>query len=187
MVLGFCPMQLLFCKYLDSDADFLAEWLSSENWPFHVKQNPSRTDVKRWIRTGSYNGEDVESYWILSKGQKLGLITVSGLFDEPSIDLRISAAYRGTGVGTFAVQWLVQNIFSREMSAERLRAHVRSDNLPMQTVLRSNGFIKVVHAESSWPDQKRQVLFDSCIYELLKDDWVDSRNFARASILLTVA
>lgn len=164
-------MQLSFRRYETDDKHLLVEFLTSEEWPFHVRSTPCEADVQRWLRTGTFDGEDVQTFWIELGGEPVGLMRAEDLLNEPTLDLRLREAYREKGIGKVALIWLTARIFQECIESERISVQVRADNAAMCSVLHSAGYIKIVHSVNSWPASSRDRLLDSCIYEILREDW----------------
>lgn len=174
-------MQSSYRRFETDDKQLLVEWLTSQEWPFHVRSNPCEADVQRWLRTGTFDGEDVQTYWIELDGEPVGLMRAADLLNEPTLDLRIKETYREKGIGKLALIWLTARIFQECVESERISVQVRADNAAMCSVLRSAGYVKVVHSVNSWPVSSRDRLLDSCIYEILRDDW----QFSNANVLVS--
>ena len=51
---------------------------------------------------------------------------------SPLLDIRIAAAPRCRGVGTLAVDWIVDHLFSTYGELNRIEATTRHDNMAMQ-------------------------------------------------------
>lgn len=165
-------MQISYKRYEKEDKQLLVEWLTSENWPFHVRSNPCEADVQRWLRTGTFDGEDVQTFWIELDGERVGLMRAADLLNEPTIDLRIKQVHREKGIGKLALIWLTTKIFEECRESERIAVQVRADNSAMRCVLRGAGYVKIIHSVESWPATSRDRLYDSCVYEMLREDWL---------------
>ncbi|MBY0548295.1 MAG: GNAT family N-acetyltransferase [Candidatus Obscuribacterales bacterium] len=183
-------MQLSYRCYATDDKELLVEWLTSQEWPFHVRSNPIEADVQRWLRTGTFDGEDVQTFWIELNGEPVGLMRAADLLNEPTLDLRVKADHREKGIGKLALTWLTARIFEQCGEAERISAQVRADNAAMCSVLHSVGYVKIVHSVNSWPASTRDRLLDSFVYEMLRDDWLFANENGHSSFrtsLLSVA
>lgn len=165
-------MQISYRLYEKEDKQLLVDWLTSETWPFHVRSRPCEADVQRWLRTGTFDGEDVQTFWIELDGECVGLMRAADLLNEPTIDLRVRQAYRAKGIGKLALTWLTARIFEECDQTERIAVQVRADNSAMRCVLRGVGYVKIIHSVESWPAISRDRLYDSCVYEMLLEDWL---------------
>ena len=181
-------MQISYRLYEKEDKQLLVDWLTSETWPFHVRSSPCEADVQRWLRTGTFDGEDVETFWIELDGECVGLMRAADLLNEPTIDLRVRQAYREKGIGKLALTWLTARIFEERGQTERIAVQVRADNSAMRCVLRGTGYVKIIHSVESWPAISRDRLYDSCVYEMLREDWLSLHpSSSNLKTLLTVA
>ncbi|MBK8982760.1 MAG: GNAT family N-acetyltransferase [Ignavibacteria bacterium] len=166
-------MNLDFTVYKSEDADKLAQWISSDKWPYHGNPEPTMEKVKKWISEGTFEGEDNRAFWIYAEGNiyPAGLITLHEFTDDtPIFDLRIKSEFRGKGIGKLAVQWLVEYLFTKT-DKERLEGHTRADNAVMRKVFRDCGWVKEAHHRRCWPDNEGNK-FDSITYAVLKEDYL---------------
>ncbi len=87
----------------------LAEWLASDEWPFHRVVNPSVELTRQWVRDGRFDGADNRTFWIWHERttEPIGLLALHELSDPtPVFDLRLVAAWRFEGHGCQALAWL---------------------------------------------------------------------------------
>jgi RimJ/RimL family protein N-acetyltransferase len=153
----------------------LAEWLSSEEWPFHVNDRPSATQVASWIAAGDFDSPDRETYWILdSSATRIGLVQLEDLDDvddgEPQFDLRIRGANRNRGAGKEAVRWLTDTLFERYPELHRISGSTRGDNLAMQKVFEACGYVKEGVSRQAWRTSAGERM-DSVRYGMIRPDW----------------
>ncbi len=122
------------------DAEAAVEFLASSEWPYHGRPNLSRDQAAEV----SLAGADIVSFWVKAGSEAVGLIRVFDLEDldvgSPLLDIRIAAAHRGRGVGTAAVSWLVDHLFTTYGQLHRIEPTTRHDNVPMQRVFDRCGF-----------------------------------------------
>ena len=88
----------------------------------------------------------------------------------PGLDVRISAAYRGRGIGAQALRWITAHLFETLPEISRLEGQTRQDNAAMRAVFRRCGYVKEAHYRKAWPDQSG-VSVDGIGYAMLREDW----------------
>ncbi len=152
----------------------LADWLASEQWPYHVNSQLSVDKALGFIDEGLFDGEETKSFWIIQDAIFIGIIRLIDLDDvedgNPLFDLRIKSDFRGRGIGETSVRWLSKYFFETWPQLERIEGTTRVDNVSMRKVFVKCGFAKEGHSRKSWPD-KNGVLVDSVRYALLREDW----------------
>jgi len=134
-------MQTLFEPVVwPEDADAAVQFLASNEWPYHGRPNLSLDQAAEV----SLAGVDIASFWAKAGGENVGLIRVFDLEDldvgSPLLDIRIAAARRGQGLGTAAVAWVADHLFTTYAELHRIEATTRHDNVPMQRVFDRCGF-----------------------------------------------
>jgi RimJ/RimL family protein N-acetyltransferase len=180
-------VDLQFVPIGESDAETaaLAELLCGDEWPFHGTSRPSREKVEGWLAGGRFTGSGVRSFWIrvaeedTASRTRLGLaetaagvVTLRDLADPtPVFDLRLRSAYRGRGLGSAAVRWLTDYLFTEFPEIRRIEGHTRRDNLAMQRVLERCGYVREAYYRQSWPSSDGSV-HDSFGYAILRQDWL---------------
>jgi RimJ/RimL family protein N-acetyltransferase len=170
---NFVPLEL------PAEREMLATWLSSERWPFHSNPELEHVQVLKWIDTGDYfDGPNNATFWIMLEAERVGLIRLFDLEDigdgEPMFDLRIRNVFRGRGLGTQAVQWLTNHLFSNHEILGRIAGTTRSDNLAMRGAFRRCGYAKEAHFRRSWSSADGQI-FDTVGYGILREDWAQKK------------
>jgi RimJ/RimL family protein N-acetyltransferase len=166
---NFVPLEL------PAEREVLAVWLSSERWEFHSDPKLEHEQVLKLVDNGDYfDGPNNATFWIMLEAERVGLIRLFDLEDigdgEPMFDLRIRSTFRGLGIGTMAVQWLTDHLFSNHDILERISGTTRSDNLAMRGAFRCCGYVKESHFRRSWPSADGQT-FDTVGYGILREDW----------------
>ncbi|WP_307316655.1 GNAT family N-acetyltransferase [Microbacterium sp. SORGH_AS_0421] len=90
---------------LDHDSDDLIDFLSTEVFPFHVVEKPTRTQAKARIESGTFASPDNLAYWIVYANEKVGYINFHDMTDNaPMFDLRLAERTRGNGYGEEALR-----------------------------------------------------------------------------------
>lgn len=154
-----------FPQVARTDVAALLEFLTGEEWPFHVVSRIYPGDVRDRFSTGAYD----DSFWVVDNGVRIGLIRLMDLNDgTPLFDLRISSPARGRGAGTAAVRWLTEHIFTNH-DTNRIEGTTREDNHAMRRVFDKAGYVKESHYRDAWPGQDG--LHDSVGYAILRRDW----------------
>lgn len=154
-----------------TDNDTLIAFLTSETWPFHVVSNMSEAEARRRIDEGEFTG-DVQTFWIVEDGERIGLIRLEDYPSLPSIDLRLREVARGRGIGTAALVWLTDYVFIHEPKVYRIEASTRIDNLAMQRAFVRVGYTREAHYRHAWPTSEAMTDFlDSYGYGITRPDW----------------
>ena len=167
-------MDLQFIPISDGAADSaaLVELLSGDEWPFHGTSRPSRETVEGWLAAGSFTGSEVRSFWIREGEATAGVVALRDLGDPtPVFDLRLRTAYRGRGIGTAAVRWLTDHLFTEFPEILRIEGHTRRDNLAMQRAFERSGYVREAHHRQAWPSSDGSV-HDSFGYAVIRQDWL---------------
>lgn len=154
---------------LPDDLDELVAFLCSEPWPFHGTAQLSPDAVG----TMSFIDDATESHWVAVDGQRVGLIRLFDLDDIPDgaplFDIRIAGTRRSQGLGTAAVRWSTDHLFSSFPELHRIEATTRDDNVAMQHVLDRCGYTLEGRLRESWlsSDGPRH---DTLLYGVLRTD-----------------
>lgn len=154
---------------MPSDQQRLIGFLCEDEWPFHGRRRLAPDDV---IAMDVSSG-NVASFWIVDGRERIGLVQLLDLTDigdgAPLLDLRIASRHRGQGFGTGATLWAVQYLFDEYPELHRIEANTRDDNMAMQRVLSSAGFVHEGTLRQAWrSDQGRW--FDTEVYGMLRVD-----------------
>lgn len=164
-------MAIAYEPFRRSELEPLVGLLTRNDWPFHSGGRPDRAATERRAHAGFYDGETVQTYWIVEAGRRLGLIRMHDLDDAtPMFDLRIVESERGRGVGTRAVTWLTHHLFVGLPHVSRVEAVTRHDNLAMRRVLGRCGYVKEAHYRDAWPGEADHP-YDAVGYAILRRDW----------------
>lgn len=119
-------------------------------------------------------GDDIESFWVEAGDETIGLIRVFDLDDiatgSPLLDIRIAQAHRGRGVGTAAVSWIVDHLFSSYNELHRIEATTRHDNRAMQRVFERCGFRLEGRLLEAWANADGSRA-DTWIFAILRREW----------------
>ncbi|MEJ5913950.1 GNAT family N-acetyltransferase [Pseudokineococcus sp. 1T1Z-3] len=157
---------------LPQDVDLLTDFLTAAPWPFHVRSRSTAEDVRRSVDEGRWSGATTSSWWVLVGVVRAGLLRLDDVGDgTPLFDLRVDAGHRGRGVGTAAVRWAAEHLFTREPGLTRVEATTRVDNAAMRRVLGRCGFVQESQWRASWPDDAGGV-HDGVGDGLLRTDWL---------------
>ena len=81
------------------------------------------------------------------------------------------AADRGRGIGTRALAWLTEHVFTTAAGASRIEGTTRQDNVAMRRLFRRGGYVKESHYRDGWPDPDGN-LHDAIGYAILRRDWL---------------
>ena len=165
-------------KY-NNEKEALIEFLTANEWPFHVNTIVNRESITKTIESGYYEDEK-ETYWIIDNGVKQGILIIEGIDDSiPLIDIRLAESARGKGFGKQALLWLKDYLFG-ELGKIRVEGYTRADNIAMRNCFTEAGFVKEGYLRNAWENKDGSVS-DSVLYATIRTDWetncITSPNF----------
>lgn len=170
-------MEIDFREFQDSQLNELADFLSSDYWPFHSLPKIPKEKIEEQFNSGYFNGEGKRTFWISDESSvKIGVVRLfdlgSGTDDDetPLFDIKIKEEWRGKGVGYKAIKWLTDLVFSNYPNKLRFEATTRADNIAMRKVFEECGFVKEAHYRLAWPDKDGN-RYDCTGYAILRNDW----------------
>jgi RimJ/RimL family protein N-acetyltransferase len=147
------------------NVDALLDFLTTEEWPFHVAPKPDPGRIREQFAEGAYD----HAHWVVDGGVTVGLVRLMDLDDgTPLFDLRVAKAARGRGVGEAAVRWLTGHVFTH-YDTNRIEGTTRQDNHAMRRVFAKAGYVKEAHYRDAWP--AKGGVHDSVGYAILRRDW----------------
>lgn len=153
------------------DREALIAFMTGNEFPFHVRSNPTREQVEKTTDNGGYDDDDTKSFWIDHADLgRVGVIMFEDLTDPtPLFDLRLSSEFRGRGLGTAVLRAATNHVF-RTMDVGRFEGQTREDNYAMRAVFLKCGWVKESHYREGWPvDGSTPVA--SVAYAILRRDW----------------
>jgi len=164
-------MNIRFQEFKD-EIDALVEFLTSDTWEFLGTPNPKPERIRASYENHYYTGDDCKTFWVISDQDiKMGMVRIYEMEDPtPVFDIRISSKYKGMGIGTSTVKWLVDYIFSNFNDKDRIEANTRQDNYAMRTVFYKCGFAKEAHHRKAWVGNDG-IPYDAIGYGITKEDW----------------
>lgn len=164
-------MKICF-EELEDDIDTLVEFLTSDTWDFHGVPNPTPEKIRSDYKNQVYSGNNSKTFWvILDPNIKVGIIRLYDLQDNtPLFDIRILSKYKGIGIGTTTINFIINYIFNNFSDTNRIEGNTRQDNYAMRCVFHKCGFAKEAHYRKSWEGKNRK-LYDAIGYGITKEDW----------------
>lgn len=169
-------MSLSFELIRQDRARDLAEWLSSESWPYHGQTQVTPERVLNGVAQGFYWSDQTRSVWVHSPAARdpIGFIRLFDLGDLTAMfDLRFKANWRGQGFGKQALLWLTDYVFANFPEVHRMAGTTRSDNRPMRRTFERAGYVQEALYRKAWdaPGLKPQDYFDAIGYSVLRSEW----------------
>ena len=157
------------------DRDDLIAWLAGEEWPFHANRHLTSEQIARFIDEGLFDTPGTETFWISTIADKrVGLLRIFDMDDlgedTPRFDIRITRGHRNQRIGREVVRWTTQYLFHRSPALQRIEGTTRSDNVAMQRVFTSSGFVKEGHLRRAWKSADGS-FHDTFLYAIIRDDW----------------
>ncbi|MCJ1714974.1 GNAT family N-acetyltransferase [Curtobacterium sp. VKM Ac-2922] len=155
-----------------ADRHALVAFLTTEEFPFHVRRTISVEDAQRAIDDGAWRDDDHDSFWLDSDEHgRFGVVRLEDLADPvPLFDLRISGTHRGRGLGVPALRATTDHVFRTMVDAERFEGQTREDNTAMRRTFLGAGWVKEAHYRAGWPVEGGPALA-SVGYGMLRADW----------------
>jgi RimJ/RimL family protein N-acetyltransferase len=165
-------MELKFKKIVKSDSENLANWLSSDEWPFFLGRTPAKDEVLKRIEEGNFFGEGDLNFWIFNGDEiPIGLIEIYQLDDlAPMFSIRFKSEFRGKGFGKPTLDWLTRYVFENYPDKRRIEGQTREDNVPMRKVFNKCGYVKEAYYRLASPTENRGRVA-SIAYGILREDW----------------
>lgn len=148
-------MYLSFEALDPEDAQPLVDWLSSEVWPFHVRERPEPAQIRARLEAGDYT-EDTRTFWVLpDETERVGLVRLEDLSDpSPTTDFRVREAYRGKGIGERMVRWAAEYVFTTFPDTPSREGQTRKDNVAMQRVFERCGWVREAYYRVRHPGRR---------------------------------
>ncbi len=155
-----------------ADRAALITFMTSNSFPFHVRETLTVEMVEQAIRDGAYRDEDNDSYWVEHADLgRIGFLRLEDLTDQaPLIDLRLDGSVRGRGLGAAAVRAATELVFGTMPEVNRLEGQTREDNLAMRRTFVRCGWLKEAHYREGWPVEGGTPVA-SVAYGILRRDW----------------
>jgi len=154
------------------DRAALTAFLTSNVFPFHVRVRPTVAQVENDLRAGSWDGDDVETFWIDDETDgRVGVIRLEDLEDATAtVDLRLAEGTRGRGHGSEALHLATERVFSHRPGVIRFEGQTREDNVAMRRVFERCGWVLEAHYRDGWPVEGGDPMA-SLAYSVLRRDW----------------
>jgi RimJ/RimL family protein N-acetyltransferase len=163
-------MNICFKEFTD-EIDALVEFLTSDTWEFYATPNLNPERIRTNYKNQYYTGDDCKTFWVLEEAVVVGMVRIYDLQNgDPLFDLRILSKYKGKGIGTITLKWLVDYVFNNFSDKERIEANTRQDNYAMRCVFHKCGFVKEAHYRKGWVGQGGKP-YDTIGYAIIKEDW----------------
>jgi len=168
------PVSLCPIDPSGADRDALVDFLTRNEFPFHVVPRPDRAAVVAAIDAGAYGDDGHAAFWLEAPdGERIGTVRLEDLSDPtPLVDLRIDGRMRGRGLGTMALQATTDHAFRTLTDVNRLEGQTREDNVAMRRVFARCGWVKEAHYREAWPVPGKAPVA-SVAYAILRRDWRD--------------
>jgi RimJ/RimL family protein N-acetyltransferase len=169
-------MSLSFVQIEKSESEILADWLSSDSWPYFLGSNPKKEEILIRIEDGDFFGDGEQNFWILnSEKEYIGLIEIYQLDDlAPMFSIRFKTPHRGKGYGKPTLEWLTKYIFENFPDKRRIEAQTREDNIPMRKLFNKCLFLKEAYFRFASPTENGERVA-SIAYGILREDWLSGK------------
>ena len=125
---------------MPADEAAVVDFLVANAWPFHGQSRLGPDAAARVC----VDSNEIASFWIYEGAVPVGLVRLMDLVDleigSPLFDLRIAEGHRGRGIGSRAVVWLTDYLFTTHAELHRIEATTCEDNTAMQSVFARCGY-----------------------------------------------
>ncbi len=158
------------------DRAALVDFMTRNEFPFHMRTSPTREQVEASIAEGAFRDEDNDSFWV-EHGElgRVGFFRLEDLTDgAPLFDLRLDAPFRGRGLGREILRAAADHVFTTMPEVIRFEGQTREDNIAMRKTFLRCGWIKEAHYRQGWPVEGGDPVA-SVAYGLLRQDWESGR------------
>ncbi|ATG50343.1 GNAT family N-acetyltransferase [Brachybacterium vulturis] len=154
------------------DHDTLVEFMTRNEFPFHVHPRWGAAEVDAAIGKGAYRDEDHDSFWIDHHDLgRLGVLRLEDLSDDaPLFDLRLDTPFRGRGLGVDVLRAVTDHVFGTMPAVKRFEGQTREDNIAMRRIFVRCGWLKEAHYREGWPVDGGTPLA-AVAYGILRHDW----------------
>lgn len=159
-----------------ADRAALVDFMTRNEFPFHVHPRPTREQVEGWIEERAYRDADHDSFWVEHADLgRVGFFRLEDLTDEaPLFDLRLDAPFRGRGLGQAVLRAAADHVFTTMPEVIRFEGQTREDNIAMRRTFLRCGWVKEAHYRQGWPVDGGEPVA-SVAYGLLRQDWESGR------------
>lgn len=157
-----------------TDREALVDFLTENEFPFHVVRRPGRAYVEKLVDDGAFRDEDHDTFWVdHERHGRIGTLRLEDLTDDaPLIDLRLAAAFRGRGLGAEVLHAATDLVFTTLPAVLRLEGQTREDNVAMRRTFLRCGWVKEAHYRDGWPVDGAEPVA-SVAYAVLRRDWAN--------------
>ncbi|NLG23510.1 MAG: GNAT family N-acetyltransferase [Actinomycetales bacterium] len=158
------------------DRAALVDFMTRNEFPFHMQTSPTREQVEASIAEGAFRDEDNDSFWVEhDELGRVGFFRLEDLTDgAPLFDLRLDAPFRGRGLGREILRAAADHVFTTMPEVIRFEGQTREDNIAMRKTFLRCGWIKEAHYRQGWPVEGGDPVA-SVAYGLLRQDWESGR------------
>ncbi len=166
------PLHLTPLHAAGHDRDELVAFLTRSVFPFHVRPQPSATQVRAAIDAGAWGDDETEALWIDDDEHgRIGIIRLDDLTDATAmVDLRLAEPYRGFGLGAVALTAATDRVFQLYPAVIRLEGQTREDNIAMRRTFERCGWVFEAYYRDGWPVEGADPVA-SVAYSVLRRDW----------------
>lgn len=154
------------------DRDALIAFMTANEFPFHMRSQPTHADIERNIAEGAYRDDDNDSYWVdHDVAGRIGFVRFEDLTDQaPLFDLRLGNEFRGRGFGVPVLRAVTSTVFTTMPAVTRFEGQTRADNAAMRRVFERAGWVLEAYYREAWPVIDGGPLA-SIAYGMLRRDW----------------
>jgi RimJ/RimL family protein N-acetyltransferase len=156
----------------EADEALLVDVLTTENWTYRLDPRLTEEQVRAALNNGEYVEPHALTFLIEVDGAVAGFVRAFDLDgnDDPQLDFRLRADWRGKGIGTAATRFVTETLFRRDLELRRIEAHTRRDNTAMRRALARCGYVREGVYRLTWPDGSGGWI-DGIGYAILRQDW----------------
>ncbi|MCL3859439.1 GNAT family N-acetyltransferase [Actinotalea sp. K2] len=169
------PITLTRLDPTGMDHDDLVDFMTRNEFGFHVRPRLTREEVEAAIARGAYRDEDNDSCWVEhTELGRIGFLRFEDLSEgTPLFDLRLDTPLRGRGLAADVLRAATDHVFTT-MDTHRFEGQTREDNIAMRKTFLRCGWLKEAHYREAWPVGGGAPVA-SVAYAILRRDWETGR------------
>lgn len=166
--------------FQSSDLADIHHLLVSNRWEYFLDPIVTEEGLKKRNETYFSSNENATLICRDETEKLLGLIRFFEIENDetssPDFTIYVDGKARNKGVGKRLLTEGVKHIFATYPHIRRIEATTRSDNIPMQKLFESIGFVKEAHYRKEWKNGESGKFMDAFGYALLKDEFHNDEN-----------
>lgn len=158
-----------------SDLQDIHRLLMSNRWEYFLDPVVTVEGLKKRDEVYFSSKENVTLVCRNEEKKLLGIIRFFEIENDetssPDFTIYIDEKARNKGIGKRLLTEGIKHIFATFSHIRRIEATTRGDNIPMQKLFESVGFVKEAHYRKEWKNRESGKFMDAFGYALLKEEF----------------